>query len=265
DQLHPVAGGEDVGGMFGATDDPGVHLDRDLDPLGTQALEEPCHRQALIHFPRFSVELDLHSGLPSARSLARQRTCAGAFSPWRRLLKQPASPENGQAGMGAPPIRAGPPHHDPPQGQPLAGCADGHHFPPNARDVPGTRPRGRRNHMTRRIMFAACAMAAVAFTGCQDQRRNAADQQQADQYSQVQDGYTGQDTQPTQDLDCNTQDPMSGEATGGAATTEDPAYAGNQPQTGTDGAAMGGSGAATSQPGDVKEASEDKQTVAEQD
>src|SRR5690606_29227468 len=106
DQLHPVAGGEDVGGMYGATDDPGVHLDRDLDPLGTQALEEPCHRQALIHFPRFSVELDLHSGLPSARSLARQRTCAGAFSPWRRLLKQPASTENRQAGMGAPPIRA---------------------------------------------------------------------------------------------------------------------------------------------------------------
>ncbi|HLT30084.1 MAG TPA: hypothetical protein VK013_08570 [Myxococcaceae bacterium] len=118
--------------------------------------------------------------------------------------------------------------------------------------------------MTRRIMFAACAMAAVAFTGCQDQRRNAADQQQADQYSQVQDGYTGQDTQPTQDLDRNTQDPMSGEATGGAATTEDPAYAGNQPQTGTDGAAMGGSGAATSLTGDVKEASEDKLTVAEQ-
>lgn len=113
--------------------------------------------------------------------------------------------------------------------------------------------------MTRKIMFAACAMAAVAFTGCQDQRRNAADQQQADQYSQVQDGYTGQDTQPTQDLERDTQDPMTG-----AATTEDPAYAGNQPQTGTDGTAIGGSGAATSLTGDVKEASEDALTVTEQ-
>ena len=107
--------------------------------------------------------------------------------------------------------------------------------------------------MTHKIMFAACAMAAVAFTGCQDQRRNAADQQQTDQYSQVQDGYTGQDTQPA-------QDPMTGEP----ATTEDPAYAGNQPQTGTDGTAIGGSGAATSLTGDVKEASEDALTVTEQ-
>src|SRR5690606_21562949 len=83
-----------------------------------------------------------------------------------------------------------------------------------------------------------------------------------DQYSQVQDGYTGQDTQPGQDLDRTTQDPAQDPMAG--ATTDDPAFGENRPETGMEGTAIGGSGEATSLTGDVKEASEDALTVSSQ-
>lgn len=234
DQLDLIAGREDVGGVIGASDHPGVHLDRDLDTGGAEALDQGRHRQALFHFPGFTVELDLHARTSSARP-PRPSTRIGAPLPLRNGegAAERRAPGPGPLRMGTLNVKAWP-------------CASVlTTFGANARDVPGMRPRGRRNHMTRQLMFAACAVAAVAFTGCQDQRRNAADRMETDQYTQQvpgQDGYTGQETQQQQDL------------------AQDPAYAQTEPME-QDPNAIGGSGQPQSLTGEVSESSNDALTV----
>lgn len=126
--------------------------------------------------------------------------------------------------------------------------------------------------MTRKLMIAACALAAVAFTGCQDQRENAQDRLQKEQEKlskteqSSQERVQKEEAKGQEDIakaESEANKDVQEEQQDVAKDQRELAEAQQQEQVaGAEGSATGGSGmAGTALEGSVTEASDDQLTL----